>query len=208
MGDDECDSWEDLAEGEALKKKLDQLDLKAGAASAATAADDRLGDPQPTTVSPSVRILRRPDPLSARQQPEECGTKLNANSEPFIPRSQAPALQLEDSTRTQFRPKLMILKRETSGSGTKAGADGTQQRPSVGQTRTLEEREAEYRKARERIMGSASPTADTGLLPLPVGCQPAPATSFRSQAPPEVPLLRQPQPPSANGDRGFLRTKR
>lgn len=137
------------------------------------------------------------------------GTKLNVNSQPFVPRSQAPAIQMEDSTRTQFKPKLMILKREKTGSGAKGGSENRQ--AAGPQTRTFEEREAEYLKARERIMGSA--TAAPSESPSQVK-NTAAQTSNRAavQHPaagqPEVPLLRQPQGPSVDGDRGFVRTKR
>lgn len=224
-----CECWEDLEASDLLDKKLQQMGLKqqavdcykhsstASAAAAATAGTGELDKMSPAATSSAgnaVKILRRPsaEPANRKNKNEdESGTKLNVNSQPFVPRSQVPTIQLEDSTRTQFKPKLMILKREKTSSRT-SGSDAACQRQAA-QSRTFEEREAEYLKARERIMGSAtsSPTepvssnvksSSPALLPTP------PSNRVLIQGQPEVPLLRQPQGPSTDGDRGFVRTKR
>lgn len=213
MAEDVCECWEDLEKSEVLDKKLQQLGLKgesSDSSSAATlhdaAATSRLLDHR----SPgSVTVLRRPtsESTTCKKQEDEYGTRLNANSQPFVPRSQVPAIQMEDSTRTQFKPKLMILKRETKGSG-KGASDATAggARAGAGPTsRTFEEREAQYLKARERIMGSA--TASPAEPSAPPAARPV-TSGLRPQGQAEVPLLRQPQGPSADGERGFQRSKR
>ena len=205
-----CECWEDLEKSELLDKKLQQMGLKAECHSSSAGPAGELDKMSPAaTACGPVKILRRPsaDPANSKHE-DDAGTKLNVNSQPFVPRSQAPAIQLEDSTRTQFKPKLMILKREKTGIGAKSGADGSSLRQAA-QTRTFEEREAQYLKARERIMGSAtcSPSEPAAQVKH---SSPASLTTppNRPAGQPEVPLLRQPQGPAADGDRGFVRTKR
>lgn len=214
MAEDVCECWEDLEQSEVLDKKLQQLGLRSdqsdGSSAAANdaAVTSRLQDDRSSSSTGSVTVLRRPTPESTtrpKRQEDEFGTRLNADSQPFVPRSQVPAIQMEDTTRTQFQPKLMILKRETRGGKKSDGAGG--QRANTGPTnRTFEEREAQYLKARERIMGSATPSPAESSVPTK-----SPGPSLRSGAvtgQPEVPLVRQPQGPSADGGRGFVRTKR
>lgn len=208
MAEDVCESWEELEKmPDVLDKKLQQMALRADRHESSADSTDGL-DKVSQSASGAVKILRRPvaEP-GGRKHEEDSGTRLNVNSQPFVPRSQAPAIQLEDSTRTQFKPKLMILKRENTGSGAKGGSESGNHRQTAGpQSRTFEEREAEYLKARERIMGSAT-SAPPESLPQAKNVSPA---SHRTLLPgqPEVPLIRQPAGPSADGDRGFVRSKR
>lgn len=147
---------------------------------------------------------------------------MNANSEPFVPKT---TVELEDSTRTQFKAPLKILKREKPG---KNSSNSSNESGGSRVTKTYEEREAEYKKARERILGSAlpppspPPSSDfpvqaSPLLPTPVSSNPVykppllatPSTSRSMMSGQmEVPLLRQPQGPSVDGAKGFTRVKR
>ena len=166
--------------------------------------------------------MKRP-PQNASKGSTILSTNLNANSEPFIPKSQ---VELEDTTRTQFKPKLVILKREKpdknkNASGNPCDRSGA----STSRVKTYEEREKDYMKARERILGSAVATEEvpeppfglqtsSPLLPTPVGLsasQPYPRKTSPSNTRTgqmEVPLLRQPEGPSIDGNRGFTRVKR
>ncbi|XP_064642735.1 SUZ domain-containing protein 1-like [Lineus longissimus] len=54
---------------------------------------------------------------------------------------------VEDSTRTQYQPQVKILKRQVNENGYQ-GAENRKV-----QVKSLEERQAEYAKARERILG-------------------------------------------------------
>jgi hypothetical protein len=205
MAEDVCECWEDLEKSDVLDKKLQQMALRAHRHDSPADPTHELDKTVSQSASGPVKILRRPAAGPAgRRHEEESGTKLNVNSQPFVPRSQAPAIQLEDSTRTQFKPKLMILKRESAGA--KGGSESGNHRQNSGpQSRTFEEREAEYLRARERIMGSASSSPSE---PQAKNSSPASHRPPLLQGQPEVPLIRQPAGPSANGDRGFVRSKR
>lgn len=213
MSDDVCESWEELEQSAVLDKKLQQLDLKSESNSAGSSDE---------AAATGVKILRRPvnesnsiSGSSGRNEKTDGHnvTKWNVNSEPFVPRSLQPVIQLEDSSRTQFQPKLMILKRDKTGCNRKGDPD--QKSNAVVPAKTFEEREADYLKARQRILGSASDS----LLPTPPAFDQRPVTSSQAvtsnprpplinNQQPEVPLIRQPQGPGADGGKGFNRSKR
>lgn len=169
-----------------------------------------------------MKILKR------SEQGSVSSTNLNANSEPFVPKAH---VEVEDTNRTQFKPKLVILKREKPDKNRTTDASDPNCASTSRVVKTYEEREKDYMKARERILGSAvsvntpevniSPLLQTShstpLLPTPPGppqtvSQPphrrnnSPLNQRSGQL--EVPLLRQPQGPSSDGNRGFTRVKR
>lgn len=217
MSDDVCESWEELEQSAVLDKKLQQLDLKSDSTSAGSSEE---------AAATGVKILRRPVSESnsvsgsSGHNDKSDGhnvTKWNVNSEPFVPRNLQPVIQLEDSSRTQFQPKLMILKRDKTGCNRKGDPD--QKSNAVVPARTLEEREADYIKARQRILGSASdsllptpPASDPSVGQRPVTASPTVTSNPRppliNNQHPEVPLIRQPQGPGADGGKGFNRSKR
>ena len=60
---------------------------------------------------------------------------------------------MDDSIEAQFRPQVKILKRQVNENGL---TDSQTSRTTA--VKSLEERQMEYMKARERILGSAVPT--------------------------------------------------
>ncbi|XP_015788978.1 SUZ domain-containing protein 1 [Tetranychus urticae] len=72
-----------------------------------------------------------------------------------------PQITLEDNTRTQYVPQVRILQRpkEPTAAGSKNNQDGESKShcKSIGNTKSYQEREAEYAKVRLRILGSAVP---------------------------------------------------
>jgi len=211
MAEDVCDSWEDLdpEKSEALDKKLEQLKLN--------------GDTK-KKKSP-IKILQRPssspDCSNVPGNSNSCSGRksLNANSEPFVPKgallpTPTTNIEIEGSSKTQYQPKLVILKREKKNDPKSSEGSTTSSRPAPPQ-KSYEEREADYMRARERILGSSAttvqqPNASATTATPPDSSQRASSSCvIRPQlGQPEVPLLRQPQGPSVDGGKGFLRTKR
>lgn len=151
-----------------------------------------------------IKILQRPKPDQS-EKTKKSPSELNVNSQPFVPRNiRTPIIQMEDSTRTQYPQKLVILQRDKSTTTT---GNCIESRPiGSGLKKSYEEREAEYKKARERILGSASPSNDESTAVTAVG----PVRPFKAAPLPtaEVPrLLRQPQGPTSTGGRGFSNKK-
>lgn len=155
-----------------------------------------------------VRILPRPKP-DQLDKSKKSPSELNVNSQPFVPRNiGAPIIQMEESTRTQCPPKLVILKREkppNTGNCIESRPIGS------GHGKSYEERQAEYKKARERILGSASPSNDEASTVVTAVTSSSRPPSLKPALLPtnaEVPrLLRQPQGPSSTGGRGFSHKK-
>lgn len=150
-----------------------------------------------------IRILQRPKPDQSEKS-KKSPSELNVNSQPFVPRNiQPPIIQMEESTRTQCPPKLVILKREKP----KNTGNCIESRPlGSGHKKSYEEREAEYKKARERILGSASPSHDESTATVTaVG----PGRPFKTLLPTSEMsrLLRQPTGPTTAGGRGFSNKK-
>lgn len=96
----------------------------------------------------SIKILKRPSNVE----------KIDLVKGPDANQSNlCPQITLEDNTRTQYVPQVRILKRPNADKD-KSGANDKSLNPSRSQmnSKTYQEREAEYAKARLRIMGSAS----------------------------------------------------
>lgn len=145
---------------------------------------------------------------------------LNANSEPFVPKgallpTPTTNIEIEGSTKTQYQPKLVILKREKKNDP-KSSEGSTMSSRSGPPQKSYEEREADYMRARERILGSSSATtvqqpnaSATTATPSDSSQRTSSSCVIRPQVgQSEVPLLRQPQGPSVDGGKGFIRTKR
>ncbi|XP_031563093.1 SUZ domain-containing protein 1-like [Actinia tenebrosa] len=91
-----------------------------------------------------------------------------------------PVLVQEDTTRTQYKPQLRILKRPDSGKDSRAesAAQDKTDKPVI---KSLAERQAQYAEARARILGSAcdgSEDSDSAT------CISAPDEQFEGAAPP------------------------
>jgi hypothetical protein len=122
----------------------------------------------------SIKILKRP--TNATTTPTATDSKLNSsaiqtNQTPNETQnnSSGPQITLEDNTRTQYVPQVRILKRPNaktineSSDKSMSALDRKSMTANRSQTnnKTYEEREAEYAKARLRILGSASAQEET-----------------------------------------------
>ncbi|CAG2112033.1 unnamed protein product [Medioppia subpectinata] len=97
----------------------------------------------------AIKILKRPVNREAINRESEC--LVNSGNDP---NQNQTIITLEDNTRTQYVPQVRILKRQKDSTGqspTNKPSNGNQTN-----SKTYEEREAEYAKARLRILGSAS----------------------------------------------------
>ncbi|KAI1283079.1 SUZ domain-containing protein 1 [Halotydeus destructor] len=213
MVDEVCDSWEDMLDTGVLEKKLDAIKVSSSAQSKSAAQ---------SSSSSGIKILKR-NPNSSQTSASHSNGGSNSksrdwniDSEPFVP-SKGPQVTLEESTRTQFKPSIKILKREPRRPTAEEEA-AEKARAAAMTLKTYEERVADYAKARERILGSAgtdltsespatSPATDSSSTPTASPYQhTAKATQYSSTADrtvQEVPLVRQPQAP--DGGRGFGR---
>lgn len=69
-------------------------------------------------------------------------------------KNSSSVMMQEDSTRTQYKPQLRILKRPDSGGSNQSSTqDNTKSKPVH---KTLAEREAQYAEARARILGACA----------------------------------------------------
>ncbi|CAG2181378.1 unnamed protein product [Oppiella nova] len=110
----------------------------------------------------SFKILKRPVNMDRnRERDSVCTSGNDSNQNQTI-------ITLEDNTRTQYVPQVRILKRPNANSKDTSDQTLTSNRKSTNgnksqtNNKTYEEREAEYAKARLRILGSASaPEEDT-----------------------------------------------
>lgn len=147
----------------------------------------------------------------------------NFDSSPFEDLQQ-PKVVLEDDTRTQFVPKLRILNRPNARSGAGAKDVRTNEEIQRALMKSLEEKQAEYAKARLRILGALPSEKDVpeaaeafNLKDISDTLEPV-ATSAPSTLPPtqlpiinnntttnDVPVIRQPAAP--DGTRGFSRDR-
>lgn len=66
-------------------------------------------------------------------------------------------ITFEDNTRTQYVPKVKILKRPISGQNGSDLSPNKSQPVQPPMNKSLQEREAEYARVRLRILGSAEP---------------------------------------------------
>ncbi len=116
----------------------------------------------------SIKILKRPTNATTTD------SKLNSfaiqtNQNPNQTQTNSPQITLEDNTRTQYVPQVRILKRPNaktineSSDKSMSALDRKSMTSNRSQTnnKTYEEREAEYAKARLRILGSASAQEET-----------------------------------------------
>ncbi|RWS04628.1 hypothetical protein B4U79_13845 [Dinothrombium tinctorium] len=186
----------------------------------------------------SIKILKRPANGSNTKQTSSSAPFLSnssksydlnnyVNSEPFVPQNyqsgnetnprvlQYPQITLEDTTRTQYVPQVKILKRpkeRVSGDGNKVSPVKNHNNQGKNTSvKSYEEREAEYAKARLRILGSAVPTYDandsridetsndnSGTVLNP---GPSKVNGDVNKSSVEVPIIRMPQGP--DGSKGF-----
>lgn len=178
-----------------------------------------------------IRILKRPTTVTTTTSlPSVLSTTVpSSNSSAYhsneMTNSITPQIQLEDNTRTQYVAPVRILKRPTTnrnGPNTSLAKSNNSSAESIARsqasTKSYEEREAEYAKARLRILGSASPQEETSSTDVSsIGgnssqqiedpsksngiLSAVSSTKLPEVAHNEVPVIRQPQGP--NGSRGF-----
>lgn len=168
----------------------------------------------------SIKILKRPtnSPISSSRMNDSVNDS-NQNQTTGL----GPQITLEDNTRTQYVPQVRILKRqERDDKSVSNDRKSLNSSKSQSNSKTYEEREAEYAKARLRILGSASAPEETPVSPLSgtsssVGTNTSNAlspenrsTKLRSlqnsstnETPNNVPIIRLPLGP--DGTKGFKR---
>jgi len=218
MADEVCDSWEEMLDNRVMEKKLESLNLSSNRKTEQATGNGRF------------KVLKRPNhpnnvPPSQATADSSANCSLNVNSEPFVPTASSKGPQItfeEENMRTQFKPSIKILKREkTKPSKEEIEAEKERARQA---TKSYEERAADYAKARERILGSASDSppssaggdssstssTDNNTRPNSKGSSNGhgnrsgnrPAVDLQKSGP-DVPVVRLPQAP--DGSRGFRR---
>jgi hypothetical protein len=118
----------------------------------------------------SIKILKRPtNATTTDSKLNSLAIQTNQNPNQTQTNSIPPQITLEDNTRTQYVPQVRILKRPNaktnneSSDKSMSALDRKSMTANRSQTnnKTYEEREAEYAKARLRILGSASAQEET-----------------------------------------------
>ena len=158
--------------------------------------------------SNSIKILKRQSTPSVAQNDL---SPLSSNDS-----SVCPQIILEDNTRTQYVPQVRILKRPNVNPNKHFNSLSNDPKIAVStksqtNNKTYEEREADYAKARLRILGSASaPEESNDSTPLPSTTQTgntynsSPKSSqMNSCVEANVPVIRLPTGP--DGTKGFKR---
>ena len=170
--------------------------------------------------SNSIKILKRQSTPSTTSAPNDLSPMSSNDSNQNQSTSVCPQITLEDNTRTQYVPQVRILKRpnakQNKDSNDKSVSNDrkiTNANRSQSNNKTYEEREAEYARARLRILGSASAPEEesNNSSPLPSGTQTgntynsSPKSSQLKSLVEEsnVPIIRLPIGP--DGTKGFKR---
>lgn len=195
-----------------LPATSDNVNRNSGSATSPAGGEDGTN----ITFNP-VKILKRPTGTSTTPS-----TALLPSPESQPKGVTGPQILLEDNTRTQYVPQVRILKRPNGPNGKGGSSADSRGGNSRGQasTKTLEEREAEYAKARLRILGSSTPQDSSSPTEPATTFSPgssktsSPTNSAKqnginsgsnslSNAPKcDVPVVRQPQGPT-EGSKGF-----
>ncbi|XP_054159337.1 SUZ domain-containing protein 1-like [Oppia nitens] len=172
MSEEVLDSWEDMIDDNGLlDNKFSDMNINNSKTSVKSATSDGNSSfdvtqesqqwPQLTNNSTndnSIRILKRPTNIVSNMS--------SANTSSSDTNQNQTIITLEDNTRTQYVPPVRILKRpdtrfcDPNNKSLNKLTNGNKSTNS----KTYEEREADYAKARLRILGSASaPEEDTNL---------------------------------------------
>lgn len=185
MAEDVFDSWEDMFdENGVLDRKLQDLKIDESSQQMTPFMSNNMNTNTNTSISssnysvwPSIRsnnsftdnynaikILKRPtNKVLINSSNDSLNESVNDISNDSA--SVGPQVMLEDNTRTQYVPQVRILKRPNSKSYNNDCSDKSMSpidrksftaNKSSSNSKTYEEREAEYAKARLRILGSAS----------------------------------------------------
>ena len=160
--------------------------------------------------SNSIKILKRPTKVEQTASAVVDFTRSEVETNQCHS-SICPQITLEDNTRTQYVPQVRILKRPNANKDSATNDRSLSGNRSQTNNKTLEEREAEYARARLRIMGSASAPEESNQNS---SSRSSPQTTSSSNSSPKwspltnnsesnVPILRLPVGP--DGTRGFNR---
>lgn len=134
------------------------------------------------------------------------GIKVTENA-PSEERNSSPNLLLEEGNRTQYTPQVKILKRQTD-----QGLGDSKNKGNKGPQKTLQQREAEYKEARLRILGAPMATEDSNNLAANFSAENRPIRLVKQvddlkqqQAENSVTILRDPKGP--DGTAGFSQNR-